>query len=127
MYTVIAIPHPVAAPETVFTEEETTRHPESTFVLTGLPLDHTEIAANVDQFATYITVPTNFFIIAAPQFIDSTELVFIDVEISRYVTYDAIFIRLSVSYLGNTVTVNYEDHSARYRQKTVLLELFYCY
>ena len=127
MNTVIAISHPVAAPETVFTEEETTRHPESTFVLTGLPLDHTEIAANVDQFATYITVPTNFFIIAAPQFIDSTELVFIDVEISRYVTYDAIFIRLSVSYLGNTVTVNYEDHSARYRQKTVLLELFYCY
>ena len=127
MYTVIAVPHPVATPETVFTEEETTSHPEPTFVLTSLPLDHTATAANVDQFATYITVPTNFLTIAAPQFIDSTELGFIYVEISRYVTYDAIFIRLSVSYFGNTVTINYQEHSARYQQNTVSLELFYYY
>ena len=123
---VITIPHPVAASENVFTEEETARHPESIFVLTGLPLD-TATAANVDQFATYITVPTTFLTIAAPQVVDSTELVFIDVEISMYVTYDAIFIRLLVSYFGNTVTVNYEEHSARCQQNTVSLELFYYY
>ena len=96
-------------------------------MLTSLPLDHTATAANVDQFATYITLPANFLTIAAPQFIDSTELVFINVEISRYVTYDAIFIPLSVSYFGNTVTINYQEHSARYQQNTVSLELFYYY
>ena len=127
MYIAITIPHPAAAPETVFTEEETARHPESIFVLTGLPLDHTATAANVDQFLTYITVPTTFLNIAASQFVDSTELVFIDVEISMYVACDAIFIRLLVSYFGNTVTVNYEEHSARCQQDTVSLELFYYY
>ena len=88
MHTFIAMPHPVAAPETVFTVEETTRHPESTFVLTGLPLDHTATAGNEDQFAPYIEIPTDFLTITAPQFNDIIELVFIDVEISRYVTYD---------------------------------------
>ena len=100
MYTFIAV-HPVAVPETIFTEEESTRHPESTFVLTGSPLDNNATAANEDQFAAYVAIPTDVLTIG----------------IRCYVC----------SYISDIFRVNYEEHSAGYQQNTVPVEIFYYY